>query len=664
MNLFQISETIQGKGKRKKKSTMKRGSAGSKTRAGSKRKLNEKVSEVVAESRSASNSEQPLLRNTYPQQTTSGKSRRLQSNQNNSIIEQRVLKTGIPDGIFHNAKEATAKAVTNFKFVRNHDGEQSNQTQQNVQRHLIEQFDEIDEQFNRQATFVNEDLVQVAVDAGDDEQFPDVLEENKDSDSEEDLDGEVEQIVEVPFDQQSKADSEVFVRNTVEDFESLRGVPAFEKFIKKVVAEERKGQRSTAQLPTGNRVKATTPQKGSRKNDGMLSGISTVKSPSDTTIYAPAFNQKLNSPMVEFLNDLASNAQQINQSRPLIVPGKVGDNTSIVGSRADGDITNQIINFIKGIRVETAASPAGVIKEPVPTTSNTREDQIEVARKKANDSIIEAERFKAAVNAPPGTTQINISNRLSDLDIDDQFFHVTCHLDDGLKGKIEQGEFVELDRLLPKVRNGRAGSQNEHKMDLIYKDGHSYFVPAGSDNRITGIRKWEQAFRIYATVYSQANPLRAAEIWQYVHTINTAAGSYTWDNVSQYDVTFRHLMSQYPNRSWAKIYQQMWSLSMRDPIQRNNYQHRNAHGNSFGNNSFSGGHGQGSSQHKPTQNTQNKPKKPNYCWTFNKGHCKAGASCNFVDRCSYCDAADHGLNACQKAKEAGNPAATGASAKK
>ena len=86
------------------------------------------------------------------------------------------------------------------------------------------------------------------------------------------------------------------------------------------------------------------------------------------------------------------------------------------------------------------------------------------------------------------------------------------------------------------------------------------------ESKITNIRRWEQAFRIYAAIYSQENPDRAAEIWQYVHVVNTAAASYVWDNVACYDMTFRHLMSANPSRSWARIYTQGWSLAMRDPI--------------------------------------------------------------------------------------------------
>ena len=66
-----------------------------------------------------------------------------------------------------------------------------------------------------------------------------------------------------------------------------------------------------------------------------------------------------------------------------------------------------------------------------------------------------------------------------------------------------------------------------------------YLTPVSDrEGKISGLRKWEQAFRVYAAIYSKANPCRAAEIWQYLHVINTAAASYTWDNVAYYDYTF------------------------------------------------------------------------------------------------------------------------------
>ena len=86
-------------------------------------------------------------------------------------------------------------------------------------------------------------------------------------------------------------------------------------------------------------------------------------------------------------------------------------------------------------------------------------------------------------------------------DVDDQFFHVTCHIEDSLRSKIEKGEYVDLEKLLPKQREKMV---SDHKLDLVYHDGHSYFIPAPIENCINGIRKWEQAFRIYATIFSQA----------------------------------------------------------------------------------------------------------------------------------------------------------------
>ena len=80
------------------------------------------------------------------------------------------------------------------------------------------------------------------------------------------------------------------------------------------------------------------------------------------------------------------------------------------------------------------------------------------------------------------------------------------------------------------------------------KDGGTFLVLANKDNKIGSFRRWEQAFRAYATIYCGANPQRSKEIWQYITVINTAAASYLWDNVYNYDITFRHLMAFNPQR--------------------------------------------------------------------------------------------------------------------
>ena len=495
------------------------------------------------------------------------------------------------------------------------------------------------------------------------------------------------------IERQSNAGSEVVFRNTEEDFESLRGIPAFESFLQKFLVEDRANRQVIPATPKVGGGDIEIQNKGTNmlqeKSDTgkLISNNPAIKSPSDTTIYAPAFmqagvainNAATNLAQIGGLHTLISGRtiRAVHEQQTLITPsGEETVNTNAfnanvvtsqvsqkdgndMGISKDSNMINQIINFIEGIRVQAQGRPLneGNRQNRTDSQDSQQSSLVRIAQHKADQNIILAEKFKANVNSPQGNVNteilvehgndgpnINKANNLTDLDVDDQFFHIMCHLDEGLRSKIERGEYVDLEKLLPKIRG--KPNQNDNHMDLVYKDGHSYFVPVASDTKIMGVRKWEQAFRIYATVYCQANPLRAAEIWQYVYTINSVESAYIWDNVYQYNITFRQLMSQYPNRSWAKIYNQMWSLTMREPIQRNTAtQWRN-------NQSHAVAHTNGQGTQNASQGEKIKCKKPNYCWAFNKGFCKDGAACKFVNRCSYCDAADHALPNCQKAKEA------------
>ena len=82
---------------------------------------------------------------------------------------------------------------------------------------------------------------------------------------------------------------------------------------------------------------------------------------------------------------------------------------------------------------------------------------------------------------------------------DDDFFHLTCHIEPSLIHKIEKGEFVELEKLLPKDKVG--GNKDESRLEWVQRDGGMYLVPAQKDNKISKFRRWEQAFRAYATIY-------------------------------------------------------------------------------------------------------------------------------------------------------------------
>ena len=351
-------------------------------------------------------------------------------------------------------------------------------------------------------------------------------------------------------------------------------------------------------------------------NTGKGNGqIPTLKSPSDTTMYAPALQKKLTPTQnvgigmnlsfqgdqhLRFMNDQEpvfvldgiahqchSHDSEVVDHVNRVVSDIVHDHdetrrvSTTVLRNLSQNLTNlQLVsNFVDAVRLEQ--HPQDADRDRSRRKSDYTAVDLETAQEKADRAIIEAEKFRATVE-PPGNfsnkfltqvTQDKQTEPMRILDIgsrvsDDDFFHLTCHIDPSLIHKIEKGEFVELEKLLPKDKFGKT---DKGRMEWVHRDGGTFLVPAQKENKIASFRCWEQAFRAYATIYCGANPHRSKEIWQYIMVINTTAPSYTWENVYNYDITFRHLMAFNPQCSWAVTYNQMWNLSMRDPLPRNGY---------------------------------------------------------------------------------------------
>ena len=71
--------------------------------------------------------------------------------------------------------------------------------------------------------------------------------------------------------------------------------------------------------------------------------------------------------------------------------------------------------------------------------------EFDAAKERANQAVIEAEKFRASLNPVPGmefevprwqTTQMQSVCNNVELS-DDKFFHLTCHIDATLQAKIE-----------------------------------------------------------------------------------------------------------------------------------------------------------------------------------------------------------------------------------
>ena len=179
---------------------------------------------------------------------------------------------------------------------------------------------------------------------------------------------------------------------------------------------------------------------------------------------------------------------------------------------------------------------------------------------------------------------------------------------------------MDFGKLLPKDRV----LDDEGKLEMFLKNG-AYWMPANTAVSINSFTKWEQAFRVFSNIYCKANPHQAAELIEYNHVIYTISLAYTWENVYTYDREFRMHMARFPQRSWAMILPQAWSLRLRDRITNQ--------GGSAGSSNF-----------------RNAGKQSEPCRRFNWGKCNFGAQCKYEHRCSYCFKFGHGVLTCRKAQ--------------
>ena len=291
-----------------------------------------------------------------------------------------------------------------------------------------------------------------------------------------------------------------------------------------------------------------------------------------------------------------------------------------------------------------------------------QDQELHVPDRVSDQMLIQAEKFRARTEAPKGKNFSDVIMPydyeklrskfvrpeglapidseilfLRNFDQDDEFFHVTSQIEPSLRMKIERGEFVDLERLLPRERSaGKSGTDdlNRQLYQLITQGTNNFMdPPVPKSGKVNSIRKWDQAFRVFAAIYTQANPERASEIWQYVYVIHTAAASNPWENVYYYDINFRELMASKPWRSWGKTYTQGWNMAF------------NNSNSSFLNSSYQQSfHGSGTSK---GQNS--KSWKDDCCWRYNKNRCKkSGTECNFDHRCTYCGIWNHGFFNCRK----------------
>ena len=235
---------------------------------------------------------------------------------------------------------------------------------------------------------------------------------------------------------------------------------------------------STPTKQRGMEINVTSLVKGGGKVNTMI-----FKSPSDTTLYTPALQKK-------YIADKMPNERNMqSMPRQQLLIDNANKSTTIVAQDnalpiADDMMINQISDFVESIRMEGQQQRS---KVTVPGHKEVRE--------RTDKAILDAEKFKAQVADPPGKSfnSVNVNDMFEQMmgdrtmkqsqsgRSDDDFYYLTCHIDNNLVAKIERGDYVELGKLLPRAKN-KISSSNDNRLEWVYEDGGTYLVPASGKN--------------------------------------------------------------------------------------------------------------------------------------------------------------------------------------
>ena len=101
--------------------------------------------------------------------------------------------------------------------------------------------------------------------------------------------------------------------------------------------------------------------------------------------------------------------------------------------------------------------------------------------------------------------------------MDQDYSLVGNHLDDQTCQKIIRGDHVDFCRLLPKERISHEDKGS--KMELVIKNGKTFWSLVSDSVAITSFGRWEQAFRIYSNIYTKAHPQKSTQLIQYNHVM-------------------------------------------------------------------------------------------------------------------------------------------------
>ena len=416
-------------------------------------------------------------------------------------------------------------------------------------------------------------------------------------------------------DSESTSDSDPSSGESSEDEGLLESNPKVAKLLLKLIQKKKK-RKQNKKGEQKDRGRDRLKSKKKKKEKGKEEKVPQKSNP--RRIYRSLSMDTMYTPALQKVTNIPHNSPIFGKGNPVTPPA-----TNIASTHTQNDAVDRISNFLEKIRLEQRERDRSRNSEdsegPHAHASHEKSN-----RDRAEEAVVEAEKFKASIEPPaPGNDSMSSEKAPEgvesgeDLGDDDELFEVAMHVEDVTQGQIAKGGFIEVEKLIAKQESKIDGSE-QHSLKLVNRDGVSFLV-AGEDKE--------------TAIYSKANPHRAAEIWQYIHTISNAANTFHWNNVAYYDYMFRKIMAKRPNRSWAKTHMQLWTTSMKHHLPP-------------GHNAGHPGGAQGGGSHVQKK----KDWRDNVCWKYNKNKCQ-NPKCNFEHRCSYCASYNHIAIHCRKKRK-------------
>ena len=351
-----------------------------------------------------------------------------------------------------------------------------------------------------------------------------------------------------------------------EEFKSMK---KFAKFLEKSRFINRQGGGDVE--PQQPREHYNHPTKHKRKSG--MEDHSIIESSSSTTIYRQALplnSKAIANTLPQFQNvdeevsirkrESSSSEEKLNSSDEMRLEGEEFD-TPYVTEPNDKVLFKQFLEYKmweQKDRERRRSTDDDGIRLSTSRYRSTEERRAEATQDDIKRMVQRAKKTKATMYQIPGKQDIDnvaielgLTKIFKENDVlmsalvDEDYTTVENHVDETMRQRIISGQYIDLAKLVPK---DKVQANKDPRMELVNRGGRAYYELAydRETSVINSFAKWQQAFRVYASIYSETNPRKIKELLQYEHIIHTASLTYTWDNVYAYDMDFHIHMGKYP----------------------------------------------------------------------------------------------------------------------